>query len=132
MSCKALPQATPAVPSTAESEPEPESDSQAALDYPPNAFDLLLRQRDEMIAACGELPTPWKALPTDDAGGRIPVPFSLSAHVAEMRVVRRFSSKAMPYWLAFKDDGGATTDVIMKAGDDLRQDQVVRTPKRIA
>ena len=132
MSCKALPQATPAVPSTAESEPEPESDSQAALDYPPNAFDLLLRQRDEMIAASGELPTPWKALPTDDAGGRIPVPFSLSAHVAEMRVVRRFSSKAMPYWLAFKDDGGATTDVIMKAGDDLRQDQVVRTPKRIA
>ena len=29
------------------------------------------------------------------------------------------------YWLQFKDSDGAITDVIMKAGDDLRQDQVV-------
>eukprot|EP01044_Picomonas_judraskeda_P005867 COSAG03_NODE_571_length_6898_cov_13.957641_2_plen_604_part_00 len=123
--CKALPQATPVPASTPEPEPEPESGSQEKLDYPPDAFDMLLHQRDEMIAASGELPTAWKVLPSDDPGGRIPVPFNLSTHVAEMRVVRRFSSKAMPYWLAFKDHAGVTTDVVMKAGDDLRQDQVV-------
>lgn len=118
--------------------PEPESPSAAEsgaaaadtagaseLDYPPDAFDVLEKQRDDMIAACGgELPTEWA--PIADGSVPIPVPFGSPGNtVASMRIKRRFSSKAMPYWLQFKDAEGVITDVIMKAGDDLRQDQVV-------
>jgi hypothetical protein len=135
---KALPQArTPTPPAAAppkpepepepESEPEPEPEPEPELDFPPEAFDLLVRQRDEMLAASGgELPTEWTAVVSSPP---LPVPFNLSANVAEMRVVRRFSSKAMPYWLQFKDDkSGAVTDVVMKMGDDLRQ--VIRQQRK--
>ena len=35
------------------------------------------------------------------------------------------SCKAKPFWVQFQDASGAITDAVMKAGDDLRQDQVV-------
>ena len=39
-------------------------------------------------------------------------------------VKKEFSSKAKPFWVEFQDAAGNITDTVMKAGDDLRQDQV--------
>lgn len=80
------------------------------------------RLREELIgASSGKFPTEFGAIPPEH---RILTPFSGRPAVA-MSVKRRFSSKAQPYWVQFKDDTGAVTDTVMKSGDDLRQDQVV-------
>jgi hypothetical protein len=94
------------------------------LDYPQASFDAL--QQLLVQATRGWDPesgsTEWVPIPAQSG---IMIPFTEGRGAAAMRVVRRFSSKARPHQVQFQDSLGNVTDTVMKAGDDLRQDQVV-------
>jgi hypothetical protein len=68
------------------------------------------------------LPSDWATLP----GEGVLMPFSTTGERAtRFRVRKRFTSKAQPFWVQLQSAGeGQSLDVVMKAGDDLRQDQV--------
>lgn len=92
-------------------------------DYDHAAFDDLEQIVAQLTSGWDpklKQPTIWQAVPPG-----IMVPFSDGVPAVEMCVHRKFTSKAEPYWVKFKDPGGNVTDTVMKAGDDLRQDQVV-------
>lgn len=93
------------------------------LDYPVGAFDALDALRQELTSGWDrKSPTPWKDVPQ---GEGITVPFSGGVPAVRIRVKREFSSQAKPFWVQFQDAHRNITDAVMKAGDDLRQDQVI-------
>lgn len=119
----------------------------ADWDYPAAAFDILEGVRRELTTGWDKKSeTAWRDLPQG-----ITVPFSGGVPAVKMRVKKEFSSKAKPFWVQFQDASGeknpcnfqfvhrrfgqnhskifvcvgVITDTVMKAGDDLRQDQVI-------
>jgi hypothetical protein len=69
----------------------------------------------------------WKKL----GGNSVQMPFcDDSAEIKRAEsvcVVKKFTSEAEPYWLKIKSQDGSEVDMVMKDGDDLRQDQLVLT-----
>ena len=70
------------------------------------------------------LPSRWVNL----EGDGVLMPFSDTTRAKSFRVKRQFSSKAKPYWVELAegtDGSGKILSLVMKYGDDLRQDQLV-------
>jgi hypothetical protein len=62
----------------------------------------------------------------DIARHGMPMPFDPNRTAGQCQVVRKFPSKAEPYHLRFREAPTSTPeDVVLKEGDDLRQDQAV-------
>lgn len=75
-------------------------------DYDAGAFDTLEGLRKELTAGWDKKsPTDWIDIPQDVG---ITVPFSQGVLAVKMRVIREFSSKAMPFWVQFLDATGNT------------------------
>jgi phosphatidylinositol kinase/protein kinase (PI-3 family) len=54
------------------------------------------------------------------------MPFSTTTRAIKLRVRKQFTSKAKPFWVQLQSPGAEKPlDVVMKTGDDLRQDQAV-------
>ena len=68
-------------------------------------------------------PSRW----VDLDGDGVLMPFSDVARAKSFRVKRQFTSKAKPYWVELAEGAGGSgtkLSLVMKYGDDLRQDQL--------
>lgn len=94
----------------------------AGLEYPESDFKVLETLLDELAPGDDPvLPSPWVTL----EGDGVMMPFSTTGERARKFLVKRqFTSKAKPFWVQLQGEG-PMLDVVMKKGDDLRQDQVV-------
>ena len=117
------------------SEPEPEPTLQlevadsAPFDvdphkYPPEDYEQLKGLVAELTTS-GEWPSPSISLVDRDID--VQLPFAPGLRAGEIRVIRQFQSKAKPYQVEMYASGSKTApiNVVVKDGDDLRQDQVV-------
>jgi hypothetical protein len=101
-----------------------EGEGGAGLEYPEADFQVLESLRDELFPTEDTpLPSDW----VDLEGDGVLMPFSTTGERATtFRVRKQFTSKAKPFWVQLKGaPPGKIVDVVMKEGDDLRQDQVV-------
>eukprot|EP01049_Picozoa_sp_SAG25_P004330 SAG25_NODE_270_length_10627_cov_13.114267_4_plen_1341_part_00 len=98
--------------------------------YPLADYKELEKVRTSLVGQDGNVQSgykQWKKL----GGNGVQMPFcDDSAEIKRAEsvcVVKQFSSFAKPYWLKIKSQDGSEVDVVMKDGDDLRQDQLVLT-----
>lgn len=118
-------------------EPEPElfDSTQFDLDlhtYPIAEYEhiknLVVELTGSEFGKAAQLPLPSRPIETADRNIDIRLPFGHGERVGQVRVERQFKSKAKPYQVkmtAVTDRDIAPIDLVVKDGDDLRQDQVV-------
>lgn len=120
-------------------EPQPEtppkSEPMVAYTYPRADFRTL-EEWLKLLAGVESLDPPESAsllykgpsVWVDLEGNGVLMPFSSDgARAKSFRVKRQFTSKAMPYWVELAEGtggSGSTLSLVMKYGDDLRQDQL--------
>ena len=98
-------------------------ESTDAREYPPADFATLEKALAER-ASSAAMDAPWMDLDGDG----VQMPFSPAqggVRAVAFRVRKQFHSKAKPYWVELKGADGETLDLVMKTGDDLRQDVCV-------
>jgi hypothetical protein len=100
-------------------------DVQPILEYDPKAFRALCHIKAQLLVCDQDVikPTPWKDI--SDSQPSIPMPFDSSVQAVGFRVLKKYSSKAAPFLVQFKDAQDREVSTIMKEGDDLRFDQLV-------
>ena len=107
----------------------PESLEETFFTYPENDFEKLRKLVVLLTGNTYGQKAKWEGQPgivLAEQGLSIQLPFEKEGQLAtEFRVLKQFKSKAMPYLVEMKAADGKSVQVIMKDGDDMRQDQLV-------